>query len=462
MSKSVANVSGAVGKMRADAAKGRALMGGTKAMRKAGEEFLPRFPQESLEAYEARKNGSFLFNGYKKTVKDMTGRVFDKPVEVQECPDRLIDWCENADMQGRDLSTFARDVFENVFDAGVSYIMVDAPRREGEVTLAQAQNANLRPYLVHLTVEDVLGWKTAVVDNVTVLSQLRIMECVKEQDPKDEFEQIEINQVRVMDRTDTGVSIRIFRKVEKQEEWALYDEYESAADEITIIPFYANRTGFFTGEPVLEDLADKNIEHWQSASDQRNILHAARVPILFAAGRDEDEDIVIGASKAVTSRDPQATLQWVEHSGAAIGAGRDDLKDLEFQMEVLGLQLLVARSETATGATLDAAKETSQLAMMADALRDALEQALLLMCDYGGLADADVSVAVNDDFGVGLMTAQEALALLSSVNTGQLSRETFLRELARRGMIRSDIDPMDEAERIESEGGQGLSDGLGE
>lgn len=139
MSKSVAERSAASQAMLTAARKHRALMGGGDAMRDAAEAFLPRFPAESQEAYDARLKGSWLFNGYRKCVRDMAGRVFDKPVEVADGPQQLIDWCENADMQGQDLSTFAREVFTDAFAAGVSFIMVDAPRRDAETTRADAQ-----------------------------------------------------------------------------------------------------------------------------------------------------------------------------------------------------------------------------------------------------------------------------------------------------------------------------------
>ncbi|KQI67038.1 hypothetical protein AN189_17595 [Loktanella sp. 3ANDIMAR09] len=433
------------------ATRGRALMGGTKAMRAAEQTYLPKFTAETEDTYRERLKLSWLFNGYRKTVRDMTGRVFRKPVELgEDTPDQIAEWCKNIDLAGRDLSTFARDVFEDGLDAGISYIMVDAPARDVTLTRAQARTQGLRPFFVQLRVEDILGWRSEVIANVTVLAQMRIMETVTEQDPKDEFASVEVQQVRVLDRTDAGVMTRLYRKNDK-DQWTLIDEPTvSDMTEITVIPFYANRTGFFTCEPMLDDLADVNIAHWQSQSDQRNILHFARVPILFGSGRTDDEPITISVGQMTTASDPQAKLAWVEHSGAAIGAGRQDLKDLEFQMETHGLQLLVARpgSESATGAALDAEKETSQLSMTADALQDALEQAMIWMAEYGGLGDVTPTVNVNKEFTVGMMTAQEMSVLLQAVQTGNMSRETFLRELARRGMVAADLDVDDEAERI--------------
>ena len=338
--------------------------------------------------------------------------------------------------------------------------MVDAPPREGVVTKAEAEARGLRPYFVHLKPTEVLGWRAETTGGVTYLSQFRVMETVKEQDPEDEFVEKEVEQIRVLTLADGRVGVRLYRQANETDKWQQVDEFQTDATEITVAPFYAARTGFMAAEPPLQDIADLNVAHWQSASDQRNILHFARVPILAASGYDEEGDIVISAGVATKSRSPDFKMQWVEHSGAAIGSGRDDLKDLEFQMQALGLQLLVARQETATGAALDAKKETAPLAMMADQLKDTLERCLAWLSEYQGSPQV-YTVGVNKDFGVSGMSAQEFTAMLSAVNTGNLSRETFWREMARRGVIRDDIDPEEERQRIEDDD-DGLMDGIGQ
>ncbi|MEP1495068.1 hypothetical protein, partial [Pseudophaeobacter sp.] len=145
MSQSVAKRTPAAEALVKCASLGRVLMGGTKAMRGAGQTYLPKFPAESESTYDARLKSSFLFNGYKKTVRDMTGRVFTKSIEIEG--DALKDEEQNIDMQGRDLSAFARDVFEaGLSGCGLSFILVDAPPRPGTVTKAQAKASSLRPY----------------------------------------------------------------------------------------------------------------------------------------------------------------------------------------------------------------------------------------------------------------------------------------------------------------------------
>jgi hypothetical protein len=175
--------------------------------------------------------------------------------------------------------------------------------------------------------------------------------------------------------------------------------------------------------------------------------------VLFGAGVPKDAIGEIGASTAIIAESPESKLSWVEHSGKAIEAGRTDLKDLEFQMETFGLQLLTARqnAQSATGEVLDANKETSILAMTADQLQDAIEQALVWMAEYGGLGEVSAAATVNKDFGVTMMTAQDISVLLNAVNTGNMSRKTFLEEMARRGAIRADIDVDAEFAQIDEE-----------
>jgi hypothetical protein len=118
------------------------------------------------------------------------------------------------------------------------------------------------------------------------------------------------------------------------------------------------------------------------------------------------------------------------------------------------LQLLVSRTGNAgaTGAALDAAKETSTLAMMADNLKDSLERALQLMAVYGGLGEQSITVNVNKDFGVTAMTAQEVTAMQKDVALGLLSVEEYYEERKRRGFLRSDLNTEDDIERVELQG----------
>jgi len=454
----------------------RALMQGTRGMRAAGAravgnaqftEWLPKEPAETPAAYTARLFRSTLFNGFRKTVKDMTGKVFQREITIEEdVPDELKMLAENIDLAGRHLNVFGRDVFFDGMQTGINYILVEMPpaltKPDGSVvTVADEQAAAIRPYLVHIKAEDLIGFKSTLVNGVVTLTQVRIREDATI--PDGDFCETTVEQIRMLEPGTWA----IWRKAEVsngRKEWQLFEEGTTSLTYIPLVPVYINRTGFMLGEPPLEDLADLNVAHWQSSSDQRNILHVARVPILFGAGFSSDDTIAIGANTMVRSSDVNAKLAWVEHTGAAIASGRDDLKDLEFQMQVQGLQLIMPQpgGKTATGEVRDEAKENSPLAMMAMALGDALECAFGMMAYYLQLPkpapkagedgdDRGGSIDVNTDFGVGTGSGIDLTLLLQAAVAGKISKETFWAEMKRRDILADNFDADVEKDRLASE-----------
>jgi hypothetical protein len=91
--------------------------------------------------------------------------------------------------------------------------------------------------------------------------------------------------------------------------------------------------------------------------------------------------------------------------------------------------------------------------------QDSLEHALGYMAEFLGLGeDAGGSVVVNKEFGVSGGWGDIAQLLASRV-AGEISRETYWKELQRRGYLADDFDPEVEASRLGSEvpGADGLA-----
>lgn len=428
----------------------RALMGGTRKMREKGELYLPREEAESVESYKRRLGRSKLFNGFRKTVRDMTGKVFAKPIVLgDDMPEVVKTWCENIDLAGRNLQSFAWDVFWDGMVAGVSYILVDMPQAIENATLADERRLGMRPYFVHVTAENLIGWKSETIGGVETLTQVRIKECVTVADG--EWHEKEVEQIRVLEPG----RWQIWRQMGDKNEWALFEEGKTSLKKIPLAPFYARRTGFMTADPPLEDLADINLQHWQSESDQRNILHVARVPILFGKGFPDDAPALqIGAGVMTRASVVEADLKWVEHSGDSINSGREDLKDLELQMQQMGMELLIPKpgEQTATGKAIDAAAMHAPLQAMAASLQDALELAFAFAGEYAGLGpDGAGSVTVNTDFGIAYRDAGDLTALIQMRNAGDITRERLLMEMQRRGVLADDLVIEDELDELENE-----------
>lgn len=465
MSNSVAQRSPEVTDMLKASAPCRDLMKGGAHMRGKGEEYLPKFPQETEDDYDARLASTWLFDGVGKTVDDLSGKVFEMPITLAETGTDLDLWAYNIDLQGRDLSQFSRGVFDDAQTSGISFIMVDSPAR-GELTRAQAQAGNFRPYFVSIALEEVLGFKTDVIDNVPTLTQFRIMETVSEESV-DEFEPNIIEQIRVCTlpvedgRVVGSVGVRLYRKGD-DDQWAIHEEYGTEMPRIYIAACDIGRDGYMNAKPPHSRLAEINLAHWRSQSDQANIMHHARAPMKYFHGytREDLESFTEGAGYAFWSSNENAKIGVVEHSGAAIDAGRTELKDMEFQMQAMGLQLIVSRvgSSTATGDLIDENKINSRLGMWADNLKDTLEICFAWMANMAGI-DAKPEVVINKDFAANAMSHMDMDALNKMFLSEVISRKTYISEAKRRNLLSEEVDADDEADMIGMEPMEADDDG---
>lgn len=422
----------------------RDLMLGTEHMRDQRTTYLPIEEGESDSAYDARMARTFLYNGFGRTVKSHAGKVFDRPVQL-EAPEPVLDWAENITNEGRSLTVFGRDLLRRVLSEGITFIQVEYPNVPQTLTKADERQLKIRPYMIEVPPEKLFWWSWQTISGVPVVTEVRIRESYMADDGG------ESEQIRVL----KPGNWEIWRQNDNGD-WVNAESGTTAPiRRVPIIPVYANRTGVYQSDPPMRDLADLNLAHWQSMSDQRHILHVARVPILFGAGLAEDmQRLVIGPNRMVKSNNPAARLSYVEHSGAAIEAGRQDLEDLERRMGVMGLELLMPSQPgtvTATERAIDKAESESALQMIARNLQNALENALLLMMEWGGVS-GEVEVDINSSFEIKISDTQELQSLLDMRTAGDLSRDSLWLEMKRRGVLRDDFDPDQEKTDLEAEG----------
>lgn len=425
-----------------------ALLGGTTAMRAAAKDYLPQWPAEDGDSYKNRVATATLFPAFSRTIDVLCGKPFSKPITFgDDVPPRIKEWCQNIDLQGRNLHAFAATICRKALSHGLAGILVDYPKTDGLRTVADEAQAGVRPYFVEIHLKDMLGWKSQRVNGVETLLQLRFLETVVENDG--EFGEKEIVQVRVL----YPGKWQVWRESEKvgsdgKKDWILHEEGATTLQKIPFVPVYGARTAFMTAVPPLMELAHMNVEHFQSKSDQQTILHVARVPILFGKLLG-DAPITVGASSAVKTENPDGDLKFVEHTGAAIEAGRLSILDLEDRMRQIGAELLVIKpGNTSTSQTMaDNEPGMCYLQRVIEDEEDAIDAALQLMAEWVGEAEGG-HIQIFKDFGVSTL-AEASAELLRDMNVdGTISDETLFHEMQRRGMIRPDIKWEDEKGRI--------------
>lgn len=465
----VATPSAAVEKMLPDWELAQALLGGTRSMRDAGEKYLPKWPKEMQESYNARLNVSVLFPAYQRTISTLAAKPFSKAIVVgDDVPQAVQDVLQDVDMQGRNLDRFAADVMETIAGYGLSGILVDFPdatevptTEAGARTQAAEQQAGLRPYWVEIKPQQIVGWRAAFESGAWVFRMLRLMECVEED--AGDFGTTEVEQVRVLEPS-KWTTYRL-QKTTAGEEWLLHREGATTLSFVPFIPCYGRRDGFMASRAPLIELAHMNIAHWQSASDQQNILHVARVPLLVAKNVHDPMDVgtgavtpwelSIGAGAAVRITGQDAELKYVEHGGQAIGAGVTDLASLEDRMRQAGAELLVVGQgqKTRIEAGADNEVATCALQRMTLAFEDALDVALDYTAQWLGLGvGAGGHVELFKDFGAANLAEASAQLLLDANMAGKISDETLHSEFLRRGILSADNGWQDEAERLQGQG----------
>lgn len=431
-----------------------ALMGGEKTMKLAERLYLPQEPMEDDDQYINRLNRSTLKNFFAWAIHNHVGRVFGKPIVLSEdTPDIIKDYNKDLDLLGNNTDNFYREVFKDMLIHGISYVYVEFPvvtndqviinenstdtinvdhfNKQGILTLADELNSNNRPYLIHIQAKNVIKAVSSLINGRVVLSRVHIIETNEVPDG--------------LWNTKTIQNVRVLYP-DKWELWSkssgkafeIIDQGVNSLGYIPLVPLYGIKKGFFYGQSPLQNLAYLNRAHWQSMSDQMNITHVARVPILFGTGFDAEDKLVVGSKVSILGPDG-SDLKYVEHTGKAIEAGMKELDSLEERIYLESLELINnSDSNTATSKSLDVSDANCSLQDLSLRLQDAITKVNNIMCDWEGI-EAKGSAIVSTDFGLHLRDGSESNILLKMRQNKSISIETFHREMKRRGLLSADF-----------------------
>lgn len=426
------------------------VLGGTETMRAAGKTLLPMHKGETQDDYNRRLGVTVLENILEQTLEQLSAKPFSEPVQPNDdVPEPIVkDVLPDIDKQGNSLDVFCRRWFRTGLHKGIGGVLVEfpkvQPKEDGSPrTLEDDRRENVRPYWQLIEQSNILCAYGEMIDGQEKLTHVRIMEVVNERRPG-EFLESSIPQIRVLE---PGL-VRLYRKSNarsRKSEWVVHEEWDTGLDVIPMVLFYTGvREDTMLCKPPLLDLAYLNVTHWQSSSDQRNVLTVARFPMLACSGgtKEEGETIKIGPNQLLFNSDPQGKYYYVEHEGAAIEAGRNDLKDLKEAMQGYGAEFLKNKPGdiTATARALDGADSLSILQALAIMFRDsvalALDYTAMWMKLDGGVGG---TVQLDVDFGVDEAEVDIKPALEMRKNR-DISRPRLIDLAKQRGYLPEDFD----------------------
>lgn len=442
------------------------LLGGTEAMRAASQTWLPMEPAESLASYDARKGRAILFNGFRDTLNKLKNRPFTHPIIITDIPDELSYLIDDIDGTGKRLETFIKEVLTDLIEYGIAHIYVDHSSveeiEEGiQITKADEQRLGVRVYITRISPANLIGWQTEKNSKTIELKQIRTLETVIE--PSGDYGDVEVNYINVYNRDTWEVHQQ---DPDNEDKYNIVKEGTTTLGKIPLITIYANRLGIMIADPPLMDLAWLNLAHWQSYSDQRNILRFTRFGLLFGKGLPEHlvkaGTLEIGPTKAILVEDKDADLKYVEHNGQAIAAGQKDIEDIEQKMRVLGNQpMMKEMPNTATAERIDEGRAVSQLQSWVKSLEQGMLQALKLACEWRAITPKEtMAIEIYSDFEATVLGGSDKELLLKLREAGEITGVRLLKEQQRRGVFSQDMNPEEEHDAALAEENESLQNML--
>ena len=406
------------------------LMGGSYEMRRKHRRYLPQEPRELDDAYDNRLARSVCPPYYQRLERMLGGMLTRKPVRLNDVPDVIREQLFDVDLQGNDLNIWTYETARKMIRYGHVGVLVDAPK-----------DATGSPYWVTYTPRDILGGRSEVIEGQQKLTQLRLLEKVIE--PEGEYGEEIVEQVRLL----TPGAYEIHRR-NADGDFQLFDEGSTTLSDIPFSVAYANRVNLMESRPPMEDIAELNLKAYQTQSDLDNQLHISAVPMLAFFGFPQtSEDVSAGPGEAIAFP-ADGRAEYIESKGTSYNAQFDRLKQIEEQINELGLAAVLGQklsAETAEAKRIDRSQGDSTMQVVAQQMQDMIDNSLIFHAQYLG-SGATGSSFVNRDFLAQRLDPQEIGSLLQLYTAGTITQETLLKQLHEGEVLGDEFDIEEELE----------------
>lgn len=455
------------------------ILGGTVAMRREHNRFLPKHPDENDQNYLVRAKHAKFTNVYRDIVENLAQRPFAKEVDVAEdAPDTVFDFTKDVDGRGNTIHTFAGETFFDGINFAVDWILVDYTANiPPNATRAMERQMGARPYWVRYKASDVLAAESAMVEGREQFVHVRLKECVTK---RDGWEEKKVDRIRVFNReevpaADGGPSSwgpptwQVFEKRRNKEGGedfvALGEPQVLPISEIPLVPFITGRrkSGTWQFFPPMQDAADLQIDLFQQESGLKHAATMTAFPMLSASGvrPETGEDgapakIAVGPHMVLYAPHPggggsPGEWKFIEPGAQSLRFLADEIKETIKELRELGRQPLTAQSGNLTVVTTAFAAQKGNSAIQAWALnlKFALEQCLRLTGLWLREDWSEIDVKIDTDFDLGFGDDASFKEVREMRKAGDISREAEIAEAKRRGILSADYDAEEDLELID-------------
>lgn len=378
------------------------------------KQYIYKLQRESDTSLYTRQDNATLKNFIKRATDAFVGMIFRKGIETSGLNDKLRLIMDNIDGINN-IDKFARDLANNLILDGKTYLAVDSH-----------SDGMSNPYCTIFERGQVINWKKDSYGNFTLLVIKEVIEVI------DGF------SVEYKDR------YRVYREDGTVELYSdlgngsfdIVDIIETEYDYIPVVEIALSDI------PPLYDIAKLTIKHMNRTSIKDKYLDmcATPIPIVWSPDSYNEDDptkpvYVIGADEGFVfngTRD-ECNFEWRELTGSSIDKLQEDLNVIEEDITTGILRASTSDNstiKTATQAYYEASESTNSVIVMANAIEQGLNKALVFLADIANTELSEESrIAVNKDFNA-ITGNSDNLRLLWEVYLGGgLSIDTFLDSL---------------------------------
>lgn len=437
------------------------ILEGTQAIKNGGVKYLPKFPDENINDYEFRLTVGKFTNIYRDVTEGLASKPFQDEISLlgaEKRPQELIDFAEDVDGFGSNLTSFAALTFFNAINYGIDWIFIDYPtvQNPDNVTIAEAKQRNLKPFWVHILGKNVLDVKTRMQGSKQIITYFRCQEPGYGDEPM---------HVREFIETENGIEWKLYVKITNdkgEDEFVVVEEGMLSIDFIPVVPFITGRRdgNSFKIYPPLSDAADLQITLYQNESALEYIKVLACYPMLATDGtkppkgtdgkpkklRTGPNTVMYGVEK---SNGDGGTWHYVEPQANSLEFLQKNIDKTKNDLRELGRQPLTALSTQLTTVTtsIAAGKAKSAVTAWAYGFKDALENALMITMKWMGI-DYEPEINVYTGFDNVLDDGSDIEELGKARERGDISVETYWDELKRRKILSPEFDIEEERKRL--------------
>lgn len=438
----------------------RDIIEGGDRIKEKGAKYLPPFSSshDHLDNYEMRRYESYKaradFTNYTAQILDcLHGMVENRPAKV-DCPKELYakGIIGNIDYQGNSADQFWSDCLYDVLITGFGGILADFPKVSPDISVAQAERMNIRPYLTYYRAESIINWRYMSVNGIKKLVLVVLEENVDENDNIFAHELKKRYRVLRFDAEGHCIqevySIAEDDKKNRKEILISSDRITAGGEPVDYIPFIMLPYNSPV-KPLLYDIALINIGHYQKSADYVNGVHLTTIPTGWTTGHtsiDEKgkpkEDIVLGGDTFIQLPEPDAKIGNLSFSGEGLVHCEQALQRAENQIITLGSHIISAEKNTAENKdaiSIHRQGEDAKLATYARYMSKKFTDALKILCRWTGLDDSEVNVELNTDFSSLAFDANAINSIANIFSQGKLPLRSLYYMLMQSGYLEPDM-----------------------